>query len=93
MKKLNLNCMVKVKLNDYGKHIFYHRNDDLNEHIRNRGGVPIQPRFPDVDSDGYSKFQLWDFMNIYGDYFRLGYDHTPLEGLNIYIEDRDLDEV
>ena len=93
MKKLNLNSIVKVKLSDKGKDIFYHQFDDINKSISARGCRIIEPRFPDVDNEGYSRFQLWNFMNIYGDYFKLGMDPTPLEDLNIYIDENDLDEV
>lgn len=29
MKKINFNSIVKVKLTDFGKDIYYHKNDDL----------------------------------------------------------------
>lgn len=93
MKKLNLNSIVKVKLSDYGKDIFYHQFDDYNKGILARGGRPMTPHFPEVDNDGYSRFQLWYFMQMYGDHFKLGMDPTPLEDLSIYIDEKDLDEV
>ena len=91
MKQLNLNCIIKVKLTDYGKDIFYHQYDELNRHIKRNGGSPIRPRFPDVDSEGYSKFQLWDFMHVYGEYMRMAAPNV-IEPLNIYIEDGDLED-
>lgn len=90
MKKLNLNCIIKVKLTDYGKDAFYHQYDELNRHIIKSGGTPIKPRFPDVDSEGYSKFQLWDFMHIYGKHMMLAAPNV-IEPLDIYINDDDLD--
>ena len=92
MKKLNLNSIIKVKLTDYGKDIFYHRHDDINASIVQRGWKPIEPCFPRVDDEGFSKFQLWDFMNIYGDYFQLGLERVPIKDLSIYIDEQDLDE-
>ena len=91
MKKLNLNCIIKVKLTDYGKDIFYHQYDELNKYIKQNSGSPIKPRFPDVDSDGYSKFQLWDFMHVYGKCMMLTAPNV-IEPLDIYIEDDDLEE-
>lgn len=91
MKQLNLNCIVKVKLTDHGKDIFYHQYDELNKFIKARGGDIIEPRFPDVDSDGYSKFQLWDFMHVYGKHMTLAAPNV-IQPLNIYINDDDLEE-
>lgn len=93
MKQLNLNTIVRVKLTDYGKDIFYHRYDKLNEHIISGGGKGITPRYPDVDEKGFSKFQLWDFMSLYGDYFLLGSNNMVIQPLNFYIEEDDLEEV
>lgn len=93
MKKVNLNSIVRVMLTDYGKDIFYHRYDDINASIVQKGWKPIEPRFPKVDEYGFCKFQLWDFMNIYGDYFQLGSERMPIKDLCIYIDEQDLDEV
>lgn len=92
MKKLNLNSFVKVKLNDRGKDIFYHQYDELNRLIVGRGGKPIEPRYPEVDADGYSRFQLWKFMDIYGRHMAVGAP-AMTETMNIYIEEKDLEEV
>ena len=88
MKKLNLNCIIKVKLTDYGKDIFYHQYDELN---KASGRTIIKPQFPDVDSEGFSQFQLWNFMNLYGKHMMLTMPEV-IKPLNIYIEDEDLDE-
>lgn len=88
MKKLNLNSIIKVKLTDYGKEIFYHQFDELNEFI---GKEYFKPEFPKVDSEGYSKFLLWDFMHVYGKPMIMGAPNV-IEPLNIYINDNDLVE-
>jgi hypothetical protein len=93
MKKLNLNDIIKVKLTDAGKDIFYHKYDDLNKRIAESGSKhPIEPRFPDVDDEGYSRFQLWDFMWIYGKHMMLAAP-AVIQPLNIYIEDEDLEDL
>ena len=91
MKQLNLNNIIKVKLTDYGKDIFYHQYDELNIFIVGQGGKEIEPRYPDVDENGYSKFQLWSFMNLYGEYMKLAAPNV-IEPLNIFIEDNDLED-
>ena len=63
--KINLNEPVKVKLTDYGKEIYYHRYDDLN---RWAGREVCKPSFPKEDENGYTSFQLWDFIETYGEY-------------------------
>lgn len=35
MKKLDLNSLIRVKLTDYGKDIYYHRFDEVNKFISN----------------------------------------------------------
>lgn len=65
MIKINLNDVVKVKLTDFGKKIYYHRFDDLNNIY---GRIVCKPSFPKTDEDGYSSFQLWDFMELYGEH-------------------------
>ena len=93
MKKLNLNSTVKVKLTDYGKDIYYHQYDELNEQIKQLGRKPIKPHFPEVDKNGYTQFQLWYFMQLYGTHMQLGVCDNGIDGLNIYIDEKDLVEV
>lgn len=80
--KININENVKVKLTDYGKNIFYHQYDELN---KTYGKEIIKPRYPKVDSDGYTSFQLWCFMNLYGSYIYMGAQNV-IEPLEIVFE-------
>lgn len=85
---INLNEYVKFKLTDYGKDIFYHQYDEINEHIKRRGGVPlIKQTMPKVDEDGYTKMQLWAFMQLYGPHTGMAMENyiKPLE--IVYVED------
>ena len=76
--RINLNDPVKVKLTDYGISIYYHRFDVINYKA---GRTVCEPSYPKVDKDGYTEFQLWDFMNIYGSYMKMGEPNVicPLE--------------
>lgn len=69
--KINLNDFVKVTLTDLGKDIYYHQFDKVNEVIKKRGGTPITPHMPKVDAEGKTVFQLWQFMELYGEYMGL----------------------
>ena len=92
MKKLNLNSTIKFRLSDYGRDIYYHQYDELNKWIIARGGKPLEQSFPEVDKDGFSSFQLWHFMAIYGPYSGMGKPEF-WQDLNFYIDVKDLDDV
>ena len=76
--RINLNETVKVKLTDLGKEIYYHQFDELNLRC---GRVVCKPSFPKEDAEGYAKFQLWHFMELYGEYMGMAKSNViePLE--------------
>ncbi len=78
MSKININEFVKVKLTDYGKDIFYHQYDNINKKYNKN---ICKPHLPDVDDEGYTKFQLWGLMQLYGTYFILGSVNIPFTEL------------
>ena len=90
MKKLNMNSIIKVKLTPCGADIFYHQFDELNKKVLNSGGRPIHPRMPKIDNEGFSKFQLHHFINLYGDYMTVGQKNV-VEDISIYIDEEDLE--
>lgn len=61
--RLNLNDNIKVKLTEHGKDIYYHQYDRTNAIF---GRELCKPSYPKVDEDGYTTFQLWCFMELYG---------------------------
>ena len=61
--KINLNDTIKVKLTPYGAEIYYKQFDELN---KQRGREICKPQMPLIDKDGYTKFQLWHFIELYG---------------------------
>ncbi len=89
MKKLNMNYHVKVKLTDHGKDIFYHQFDELNAEYKKE---IVKPHYPEVDENGYTEFQLWMFIELYGPYMHMAWKPVT-EDLCIYIQDEDLEEV
>lgn len=60
---INLNDPVKVKLTDHGKEIYYHQYDRTNQIA---GKEICKPSFPKEDENGYTEFQLWCFIKLYG---------------------------
>lgn len=61
--RINLNEPIKVKLTDWGKEIYYHQYDRTNQIT---GREICKPMFPREDENGYTEFQLWCFIELYG---------------------------
>lgn len=79
--KVNLNGYIKVRLTDEGKDIYYHQYDHINEIA---GQEAIKPSYPEVDEDGYTRFQLWRFMALYGEHIKVGKPNVILPTEMIY---------
>ena len=80
--RINLNEFVKVKLTNLGKDIYYHQFDELNQQW---GKIVCEPSFPKEDAEGYTKFQLWNFIEIYGEHFGMTKPNV-IEPLDIIYE-------
>lgn len=63
IQKINLNETIKVKLTPYGAEIYYKQFDELNKKY---GREICKPQMPRIDKDGYTEFQLWNFIELYG---------------------------
>ena len=63
--KINLNEIVKVKLTPLGAEIYYKQFDELNKKC---GREICKPQMPRIDKDGYTEFQLWHFIELYGEH-------------------------
>ncbi len=82
--EFNLNDYIKVKLTDKGQQFLKDRHDRLYETIaKHKDFVPAV-----VDADGYSKWQAWHFMSIFGERMHMGMQ--PLVSPNIKICLREL---
>lgn len=75
---INLNEFIKVRLTDLGKDIYYHRYDMINAFAKKE---VIKPHYPKEDENGYTKFQLWDFIELYGSHIGIALPNViqPLE--------------
>lgn len=76
--RINLNEPIKVKLTDWGKEIYYHQYDRINQIA---GRKICEPKFPKVDGIGYTEFQLWCFIELYGEHMGMTMPNVikPLE--------------
>lgn len=70
----NINDDVLVKITPRGRDVVDMKNNEYTK----RWGVRALYTLPIPDSDGYSKFQLWELMNLFGDYIGTGYE-VPFE--------------
>ena len=76
--RINLNEPIKVKLTDWGKEIYYHQYDRINQIV---GREICKPKFPKEDENGYTEFQLWCFVELYGEHIGMALPNViePLE--------------
>ncbi len=63
----NINDKIKVKLTEHGRSIL---NKDVTNTVGMLKGFNISDYSPyHTDDEGYTEFQLWDFMRIFGSHF------------------------
>lgn len=64
MKVLNINAFIKIKLFDRGRKIY---EEFLKEpYIGLQGYEKECKKFKEPDGMGYTKFQIWELMQIFG---------------------------
>ncbi|MEH7503275.1 hypothetical protein V7152_14900 [Neobacillus drentensis] len=67
--KVNFNEPVKVQLTEAGIYILKQRHEELKRKI---GRPNLEPVDIKIDDEGYSSFQLWSLMNVFGNHMSLG---------------------
>jgi hypothetical protein len=72
--RFNVNHHVRVKLTERGHQFLRERHREL------FAGTRFENQYvpPEVDADGWSRFQLWDLMNKIGPAMHMGAD-IPIE--------------
>ena len=73
---LNINYDIKAKLTDYGVDILKARHKQLIEVSQGAYNQPFT--LPSTDENGYSTFQMWIFMQIFGPHLQAGFE-IPFE--------------
>lgn len=92
LKKLNLNSIIKIKLTPHGAEIYYNQHDELIKYLKSKGLDAFEKRMPQIDKDGYTKMQLWCFIQLYGDHIGMGFQDV-VKDCAIYIDESDIEEV
>ena len=67
----NINDKIKVKLTEHGKAILEHEVADTMNMLKNLNFSDDYFPYPE-DEDGYTEFQLWNFMRLFGSHFCVG---------------------
>ena len=71
-KTFNINEFIKVKLTQKGKLVYLEHQIEIQKRF-NRDRIKIDvPLNVEVDSEGFSSFQLWIFMEIFGSHMYCG---------------------
>ena len=78
--KINLNNKVKVKLTSLGVKIHFDHYNKVNEEYQKQI-VKMTYCMPVIDEEGYTEYQLWEFMNIFGNHLYNGSENVifPIE--------------
>ena len=81
LNSINLNDRIKVKLTAHGQEVYRSRWEELN---RMAGRVVVFPHYAQVDKEGYTSFQLWDFMETFGEHIGMAKTNV-IDPINIYL--------
>lgn len=61
--KININNYVRIKLTARGRQVHRERHDEIRKVFPN--AYP-EYKAPEEDADGWSRWQLWEVMGIFG---------------------------
>lgn len=83
--KINLNGFCKVKLTEAGKNELKRQSENLVgefPHLKKT----FEYKEPVENSEGYSKWQMWNLMSTFGHLFYMGNRDLPFENNEIIFE-------
>ena len=70
--EFNINEIIKVKLYDKGYQVLVDNHNSYLGIIKSFDRRDIDYYKSQADENGYTEFQMWGFMNIFGKYIQLG---------------------
>jgi hypothetical protein len=71
--KFNINHQVKVKVTDYGYEAWLEHENRFVMYSSTYPITTIEELKAKVDTDGYTTFQMWDMMAIFGPKMSMGF--------------------
>lgn len=89
--KFNLNHHIKVKLTDLGYQHMANRDNRIFEYYQDHINRDIDYYKTKADSDGYTKFQMWEFIQIFGSVTMMGMQ--KYFEMDILIDSEDLKQI
>ena len=86
LTQFNINDHIKVKLTRLGRIV---HTEHYRKYLQNMPHfVPVE-WLPDIDDEGFTRYQLHEFMNIFGEYMFVGAEQL-FENNLIYFEQESL---
>ena len=76
--KFNINHDVKVKVTDYGYEKWLEHENRFVQFSGTIKPTTLEELKSKADEDGYTKFQMWDMMSIFGSKMTMGFKN-PIE--------------
>lgn len=70
--KFNINHQVKVKVTDYGYDVWLEYSNQFAKYSPTYPIITIEELKANQDEDGYTEFQMWDMMSIFGPKMKMG---------------------
>jgi len=71
--KFNINDPVKVKVTEYGYEVWLEYSNQFVKYSPTYPVTTIEELKAKQDDDGYTEFQLWDMMSIFGSKMQMGF--------------------
>lgn len=78
---VNLNCLCKVQLNDFGKQIWLNQIEELPEELRKEHPEIVEAITAQIKPDDTITLELWSVMNVFGPY--MSQLHNPFKGTSV----------
>lgn len=71
--EFNVNNKVKVKVTEFGEQVLRKRHEEVNKHFLESSEFQLEK-----DGEGFTEFQLWELMSIFGEHLYNGAE-VPFE--------------
>lgn len=85
----NVNSFIRVRLTDKGVEILRRRHQTLWEMVYAHSSREIPPFRLDTDDEGWTRFQMWDFIQVFGPVTGMGVQESYSTNIQIeFVEGR-----
>lgn len=81
----NLNNKIKVQLTDAGRSVYREHYESLRDYFKHTPVYEVRE-----DADGWSEWQAWHFMEIFGQHFGHSSKQPAWMGVKVWVDSIDL---